>query len=162
MTTDFRNVLGTVIEGWMGGGASTVLNGSFENLGFFQTGPGDPPPTGGLPPLITVPSSPTEFVSMNPQRLFDTRDGTGDHLGALGGGQMLDLQVAGRGGVSDSPEAVALNVTGYAASATTSLTVYPYGAARPATRSFTSTIPTASPPRPSWAPWPMRGQLVRR
>ena len=81
MTTDFRNVLGTVIEGWMGGGASTILNGSFQNLGFFQTGPGDPPPTGGVPPLISVPSSPTEFVSMNPQRLFDTRDGTGGRLG---------------------------------------------------------------------------------
>ncbi len=42
MTTDFRHVLGTVIDGWMGGGASTILNGPYQNLGFFRTGPGVP------------------------------------------------------------------------------------------------------------------------
>src|SRR3954469_8198417 len=46
MTTDFRHVLGTVLDGWMGGGGSTILNGSFDNLGFFVIGPGDPPPSG--------------------------------------------------------------------------------------------------------------------
>jgi hypothetical protein len=66
-----------------------------------------------------------------PARLLDTRDGTGDHLGALGGGQMLDLQVAGRGGVSDNPEAVALNVTVTGPTAGSFLTVWPSGELRP-------------------------------
>jgi uncharacterized protein (DUF1501 family) len=39
MTTDFRHVLGTVLDGWMGGGGSTILNGPFQNLGFFLIGP---------------------------------------------------------------------------------------------------------------------------
>jgi len=66
-----------------------------------------------------------------PARLLDTRDGTGDHLGKLGGGQMLDLQVAGRGGVSDNPEAVALNVTVTGPTAGSFLTVWPSGEQRP-------------------------------
>ena len=33
-------VIGTVLDGWMGGGGSTILNGNFENLGFFNGGPG--------------------------------------------------------------------------------------------------------------------------
>ena len=37
---DFRSLFGTVLDGWLGGGASTVLNGSYENLGFFRAGPG--------------------------------------------------------------------------------------------------------------------------
>ena len=224
MTTDFRNVFGTVIDGWMGGGGSTILNGAFENLGFFQTGPGrsaahrwppadhhravepdrvrlDEPATAVRHPrrhrrparsarrrrVVVVrrprpvrrarrrgrrrhqphrgrrdvadvrhrvagwadrsrpPRTSTRFrawpcpnlaiirlgaagdvnfynnagnvhllgdvvgyfrdgtsVGMSPlapARLLDTRDGTGGHLGALGAGQMFDLQVAGRGGV---------------------------------------------------------------
>ena len=62
-----------------------------------------------------------------PSRLLDTRDGTGGHRGVLGAGQMLDLQVAGRGGVSDNPEAVALNVTVTGPTAASYLTVWPSG-----------------------------------
>ncbi len=96
MTTDFRHVLGTVIDGWMGGGASTILNGQYQNLGFFQVGPGDPPPSGGIPPIVTLPSIETEFVSMNPVRLFDTRDGTGGRLGRLGAGESWPFTIRGR------------------------------------------------------------------
>jgi len=39
-TVDFRAVYGTIIDGWLGGGGSTVVNGPFENLGFFEAGPG--------------------------------------------------------------------------------------------------------------------------
>ena len=133
MTTDFRNVLGTVIDGWMGGGAATILNGSFENLGFFRTGPGDPPPTGGLPPLISVPTSPTEFVSMNPQRLFDTRDGTGGRNGPLSAGESWPFVIRGQYGVPADAVAVAINLTAVGATAATYVTAWPGGQTRPVT-----------------------------
>ncbi|MEY2416267.1 MAG: hypothetical protein QOH53_1601 [Ilumatobacteraceae bacterium] len=131
MTTDFRNVLGTVIDGWMGGGASTILNGSFENLGFFQTAPGDPPPTGGVPPLISVPTSPTEFVSMNPQRLFDTRDGTGGRMGPLIAGESWPFVIRGQYGVPAEAVAVAINLTAVDATTSTYVTAWPGGQTRP-------------------------------
>src|SRR3954451_771453 len=133
MTTDFRHVLGTVLDGWMGGGGSTILNGSFENLGFFVIGPGDPPPSGGIPPLITPPSSPTEFVSMNPQRLFDTRDGTGGRLGPLGAGEAWAFTIRGHYGVPDGAIAVAVNLTAVNATTGTYVTAWPGGQDRPTT-----------------------------
>ena len=133
MTTDFRHVLGTVIDGWMGGGASTILNGQYENLGFFLTGPGDPPPNGGIPPLITPPSSPTEFVSMNPRRLFDTRDGTGGRLGPLGPGESWPFTIRGQFGVPVGAIAVAINLTAVDASGPTYVTAWPGGQPRPTT-----------------------------
>ena len=66
MTTDFRNVLGTVIDGWMGGGASTILNGLVPEPRVLPDRSGRSSANGGVPPLISVPTSPTEFVSMNP------------------------------------------------------------------------------------------------
>ena len=133
MTVDFRHVLGTVIDGWMGGGASTILNGQYQNLGFFQTGPGDPPPTGGIPPVISPPSGPTEFVSMNPLRLFDTRDGTGGRLGALNGGETWGFGIRGQYGVPANAVAVAINLTAVDATMGTYVTAWPGGQARPTT-----------------------------
>jgi uncharacterized protein (DUF1501 family) len=127
MTTDFRNVLGTVVDGWMGGGATTILNGAYENLGFFQTAPGDPSPTGGIPPLITPPSSPTEFVSMNPLRLFDTRDGTGGRLGPLAQGETWPFTIRGQFGVPANAIAVAINLTAVDATQPTFVTAWPGG-----------------------------------
>jgi uncharacterized protein (DUF1501 family) len=133
MTTDFRNVLGTVIDGWMGGGASTIFNGAIENLGFFRTGPGDPPPTGGIPPLINVPSGPTEFVSINPQRLFDTRNGTGGRLGALGPAERWPFVIRGLAGVPANAVAVAINLTAVDATVPTFVTAWPGGQVQPTT-----------------------------
>jgi uncharacterized protein (DUF1501 family) len=133
MTTDFRNVLGTVIDGWMGGGGSTILNGSFENLGFFRTAPGDPPPSGGIPPLINPPSSPTEFVSINPERLFDTRNGTGGRLGPLGPAESWSITVRGQNGVPAEAIAVAINLTAVDATTPTFVTAWPGGQVQPTT-----------------------------
>ena len=133
MTTDFRSVLGTMIDGWMGGGGTTILNGAFENLGFFRTGPGDPPPTGGLPPIINPPSGPTEFVSMNPQRLFDTRNGTGGRLGPLGPAESWSIAVRGQMGVPAGAVAVAINLTAVDATSPTYVTAWPGGQAQPST-----------------------------
>ncbi|HEX2785561.1 MAG TPA: DUF1501 domain-containing protein [Ilumatobacteraceae bacterium] len=136
MTTDFRNVFGSVIDGWMGGGATTILNGAYQNLQFFRTGPGDPPPSGGIPPIVSLPSIETEFVSMNPQRLFDTRDGTGGRLGALGAGESWPFVIRNKFGVPADAVAVAVNLTAVDATGPTFVTAWPGGQGRP----FTSNL----------------------
>ncbi|MEY2552517.1 MAG: hypothetical protein QOC57_377, partial [Ilumatobacteraceae bacterium] len=136
MTTDCRHVFGSVIDGWMGGGATTILGGQYQNLGFFRTGPGDPPPTGGIPPVIILPTVQTEFVSMTPQRLFDTRDGTGGRLGPLGGGESWPFMIRGQFGVPAAAVAVAVNLTAVDATLPTYVTAWPGGQMRP----FTSNL----------------------
>lgn len=46
---DFRSYYASIIDGWMGGGSSTVLGGTYEDLKLFRTTPGGPvttpPPT---------------------------------------------------------------------------------------------------------------------
>jgi hypothetical protein len=41
---DLRSYYTSILDGWMGGGASTILGGTFENLGLFRAGPGQPLP----------------------------------------------------------------------------------------------------------------------
>ena len=51
------------------------------------------------------------FVSLTPDRLLDTRAGIGAPVGRLAGGQFLELQVTGRGGVPGGALSAILNVT---------------------------------------------------
>ncbi len=39
---DYRSVYASVIDGWLAGGSSTILGGTFANLGLFKTQPGGP------------------------------------------------------------------------------------------------------------------------
>lgn len=39
---DLRSYYTSILDGWMGGGASTILGGTYENLGLFRAGPGQP------------------------------------------------------------------------------------------------------------------------
>ena len=73
------------------------------------------------------------YFALPPQRLLDTRDGTGaTHAGPLGSDSALHLQVTGRGGVpSDGVSAVVLNVTATGPTGSSYLTAYPTGVARP-------------------------------
>ena len=80
------------------------------------------------------------FTPVPPARLLETRAGnptfrTVDGLfqggGAIGAGQVLTLQVAGRGGVGSAAEAVALNVTATQPTGDGYVTVYPCDATRP-------------------------------
>jgi hypothetical protein len=135
-TVDFRSVLGTVLDGWLGAGSASVLNGPYENLGFFRAGPGDPPPNPTLPPIIAPPSSPTEFVSMTPQRLFDTRDGTGGRVGPLSAQETWSFTVRGQFGVPADAVAVAVNLTAVDATEPTYVTAWPGGELKP----FTSNL----------------------
>jgi uncharacterized protein YvpB len=68
---------------------------------------------------------------MAPKRLFDTRDGTGGHYGALGPGEHADVQVAGVGPIPLGAKAAVLNVTAVAPAAAGFLTVYPAGQSWP-------------------------------
>jgi len=132
-TVDFRNVLGTTLDGWLGGGASTILNGTYENLGFFHGLAGGTPPNSSLPPIIEGPSVETEFVSMTPGRLFDTRNGTGGRTGPLGHGETWTCTLAGKLGIPTNAVAVAINLTAAGATQSTYITAWPGGQSRPTT-----------------------------
>jgi uncharacterized protein (DUF1501 family) len=132
-TVDFRNVLGTTLDGWLGGGASTILGGTHENLGFFHGIAGGTPPSNALPPFIDAGSIATEFVSMTPDRLFDTRNGIGGRIGALGQGETWTFTVAGKLGVPADAVAVAINLTAVDATQPTYISAWPGGQAQPTT-----------------------------
>ena len=131
-TVDFRSVLGTTLDGWLGGGASTILNGSFENLAFFHGAAGSTPPTSSLPPMVGGPSTPTEFVSMSPSRVLDTRNGIG-RMGPLGPGESWPFAIRGLFGVPSNADAVAINLTAVSATQATYLTAWPGGQVPPTT-----------------------------
>jgi hypothetical protein len=78
-----------------------------------------------------IPGSNVGLLALDPARLLDTRDGTGDRLGAIGGGESIDVQVTGRSGVPADAQAVVLNVTATDATAVNYLTVWPTGDGRP-------------------------------
>jgi hypothetical protein len=78
------------------------------------------------PPVAVTPAS--------PQRLLDTRDGTGGHPGPLAGGSQLTLPVAGVGQVPSTAVGLIVNITATDSAVDGYLTVYPCG----------TTIPTAS------------------
>jgi len=96
---------------------------------------------------------PSDFVSLSPGRLADTRPGgaTVDNLfagqGIRSAGSTLELTVRGRGGVSADAGAVELNVTAVDAVADGFVTVFPCGATQPnaSNLNFTagSTVPNA-------------------
>ena len=71
--------------------------------------------------------------SMAPERILDTRDGTGVPApGAVGPGGSIDLTVTGSFGVPTAGvDAVILNVTATGATAGSFVTVWPTGASRP-------------------------------
>jgi hypothetical protein len=75
----------------------------------------------------------TGFVGVTPARLLDTRDGTGaSGVGPVGAAASIDLQVTGRGGLpSTGVSAVVLNVTVAHPTASSYVTVWPTGSARP-------------------------------
>ena len=130
--TDFRSMYATLLDGVLGGDAATVLGGSFAKLDLFR--PVTAPPTGGgggggVPSV----SAGTELVSIVPDRLLDTRLGTGT---AIGAGSTITLGVAGVRGVPANAVAAVLNVTAVGATAASYVTVWPTGVARPGTSSL--------------------------
>jgi uncharacterized protein (DUF1501 family) len=72
------------------------------------------------------------YEPLSPQRLLDTRDGTGGLTGPLGPGAVHDLVVTGRGGVpSMGVDSVVLNVTVDSPTSISYVTAWPTGQPRP-------------------------------
>jgi hypothetical protein len=70
---------------------------------------------------------------VQPNRLLDTRDNTGGHLGRLAAGEVFQLTVAGAGEVPTSAHAVALNVTAVSPQGDGFLSAWPCGSVEPDT-----------------------------
>jgi parallel beta-helix repeat protein len=74
----------------------------------------------------------TGYNGVTPARILDTRSGLGAPAAKLGPASSLDLQVAGRGAIpATGVSAVILNVTVTEPTATSFLTAWPSGTARP-------------------------------
>jgi hypothetical protein len=84
------------------------------------------------PVVVEAASDPLTLQPLVPDRVLDTRDGTGAPVGKLGAEAELSLTVIGVGGVPESGVgAVVLNVTATEPTAASFLTVYPKGETRP-------------------------------
>jgi uncharacterized protein (DUF1501 family) len=142
-TMDFRSLYATMIDGVLGGGASTVLGGNYEKIPLFRaapvttpgTTPGTDPPTGGTTPGTDPMSGAagTDLVSIVPVRLLDTREGTGAPIGPAAS---ITLAVAGVHAVPGTAVAAVLNVTAVGATSASYITVWPTGTDRPGTSSL--------------------------
>jgi len=153
---DFRDYYGSLIDGWLGGGASDVLGGrAVQNLGLFARSPGTVPPLppGGSPTATTTPTpssfaptAPGRFVSLAPQRVCDTRNGVGAQLAPIGPGQTLAVQIAGLVGVPASGVlGVAVNVTSVNPSEPGFFSVFPSNVAATGSSSL-NTVPGRAVP----------------
>jgi uncharacterized protein (DUF1501 family) len=139
-TVDFRAVLGSVIDGCLGGGGSTVVGGAFDDLGLFGSGPG-----AEVPLIVLPPAAPSGFVPLDPVRVFDTRDGTGGRRSPLRGGSTWKVPLAGVAGVPADAVAVAMNLTAVDATRPTYVCAYPAGEARPITSNLNPMPGVATP-----------------
>ncbi len=125
---DMRDYYGSVIDGWLGGGASTVLPGARENLGLFSSGPG----TGGSTPSFQPPVALGTFVGMAPERLYDSRTGIGGRSTQIGPGETVRIPIAGSGSIpAAGVTAVAVNITSIRPGTDTYLTAFPSGQSQP-------------------------------
>ncbi|MGB8858886.1 MAG: DUF1501 domain-containing protein [Ilumatobacteraceae bacterium] len=135
---DFRSLYATVLDRWLGGGAATVLGGTYEQFDVFREPPGGvapppPPPSGGGGGTTTIIGNPTGFVPLSPVRILDTRGPVGGHPAAFGARETWSLPVRGVAGVPADAAAVVVNLTGAGASADTYLTAWRAGEGMPAT-----------------------------
>ena len=125
---DFRSLYATVLDRWLGGGASTVLGANYEQFDVFRNPP-------GFVPVVTFPppGTSTGFVPLSPVRILDTRGPLGGHNRPFAAGESWSLPVRGLNGVPADAAAVVVNLTGAGATADTFLTAWRSGEGMPAT-----------------------------
>ncbi|MFD9123719.1 hypothetical protein [Kitasatospora sp. NPDC059571] len=89
-------------------------------------------------PAVPADGTGAAFTPLQPTRLLDTRSGLGrSGTAPVAGGQTVDLQVTGRGGVpAAGAESVVLNITATTPTAVGYLTAWPTGVARPTASSL--------------------------
>jgi uncharacterized protein (DUF1501 family) len=128
MSVDFRSVYAQVLDRWMAADSRQILGRQYSDLNLFTATPGDDTPA---PPPETI-AKPAGYVSMTPERLLDTRSGTGSAGGKVGPGQSITVKLGGSGTVpADAATAVLVNVTVTDPTADGYLTVWPAGATQP-------------------------------
>lgn len=116
---DFRSLYASVLDGWMGGGASTVLGASYPDLGLFDATP--TAATGSAPALHGG-----GMVPLAPARLYDSR--LDPRRLPLGAGASAQVRVTGRAGVpSSGVAAVVVQVASLGATEATTLAARPTG-----------------------------------
>jgi uncharacterized protein (DUF1501 family) len=126
-TVDFRSVFSAVLDGWMGGGGQTITNVA-PLAGLFRTGPGEDVASGAPPASV-----PSDFTSVAPVRVLDTRSGTGSWR-RLPAGDHTTIEIDALKTANISPAgvtAVALNLTAVQPTAASWATAWPTGAPRP-------------------------------
>ncbi|MFN8038400.1 MAG: carboxypeptidase regulatory-like domain-containing protein [Acidimicrobiales bacterium] len=102
--------------------------GEGSTVGLPGGGPLDARSVQGLPPV----EKGAAYEPLTPSRILDTRSGVGAPASPVGPGAQIDVDVTGVGGVPDAGvTAVVVNVTAVQPTATSHLTVWPAGAARP-------------------------------
>lgn len=89
----------------------------------------DTAPASGWSAMLSNPAYAPPIVTVDPARLYDSRDGDGRRRA----GSTTEVAAVGRGGVPADATAVLLNVTAVQPSATGFVTVHPCGDERPAT-----------------------------
>lgn len=89
----------------------------------------------------------SNFEVAAPTRFLDTRDGTGRNgdTQPLGASSMVNLQVAGVGGVPSNATAVVMNVTSTQSTAPSFVTVWPAGAERPTASTLNTEVGQSTP-----------------
>jgi len=115
---------GSVIDGWLGGGASDALPGFRDDLGLFSDSPTSDATFPG--------SSLSEFVAMAPERIYDTRQGIGGRSVRIGPGETVDVTIAGAGSIpSTGVTAVSVNITSINPASGTWIAAFPSGYSTP-------------------------------
>ncbi len=121
---DLRDYYGSVIDGWLGGGGSTVVPGYRNDLGLFASAPSTNPTFPGV--------QLGEFVAMAPERIYDTRTGVGGRLTRIGPGETVRVPIAGAGSMPAAGiSAVSVNITSINPTGNTWIAAYPTGSSRP-------------------------------
>ncbi len=127
---DFHSLYATVLDRWMGGGASTVLGKNYEQFDVFRGPPGS---VVVVPPTFPPTGTSTGFVPLSPVRILDTRGPLGGHNGPFTAGEAWSLPVRGLNGVPADAAALVVNLTGAGATSDTYLTAWRAGEGMPDT-----------------------------
>jgi uncharacterized protein (DUF1501 family) len=128
MSVDFRNVYAQVLDRWMAADSRQLLGRTYSELNLFTATPGDDTP----PPAPETNAKPAGYVAISPERLLDTRNGTGAPAAKVGAGRSINVKLGGRGTVPPTAAtAVLVNVTVTDPTEDGYLTVWPAGATLP-------------------------------